>query len=137
MALGFETVDGAFGEKNHMFARFLTKQQVERRSFTWGRGKGTTAAGLTGGTFFSLAAIETGQRGQIPLYTSEWFNEAVPPDILKARSVVGLKVDGGQLYICRQGENWIPLGGYGGQTLAVTLTLRMGEIGPAVPDNLW
>jgi len=99
MDAGVETVNGAFGEKNHILARFLTKDQVERRSFTWGRGKNHTR--------FAIAAILHGTRSQIPDWDvfGDWYNPVVPTAILAGRSI-GISDTGGP----------------------VTLTLRIGTI---------
>jgi len=133
-AAGFETVNGYFREENHVFYRWLTASQVKNVRVTWGRGRGTMAAGLTGGTFFALAAIRHGAAGEIPPYTREWFNEIVPADILAARTCFGVKIVGGRRYENRDRENWTDAGGYGGGTLPVTLSLEIGVIGPPVRD---
>ena len=76
---GVETVNGYFGEKNHIFYRYLTAGQVERVSISWGRG--------TLETHFAIAAIVHGTRGLIPNYEARWWNQAVPAEILAARAI--------------------------------------------------
>jgi len=76
---GVETVNDFFGEKNHVFFRYLTAAQVERVAVSWGRGDSQT--------HFAIAAIVHGSRGLIPEYVARWWNAAVPESILAARSI--------------------------------------------------
>jgi len=134
-AVGFETVDGAFGEKNHIFHRFLTARQVQNVRITWGRGKtADIGSANAAGTFLAIAAIPHGTRGQIPHYTPEWFNEAIPSDMVAARTCFGVKVDNGHRYENRELGKWVDVGEYDLKPLTVTLTLKIGVIGPAVRD---
>jgi len=76
---GVETVNEFYGEKNHIFYRYLTAAQVGRVRVSWGRGDTET--------HFAIAAILTGTRGLIPEYVAVWWNRAVPESILAARSI--------------------------------------------------
>jgi len=78
---GVETVNGYFGEKNHIFGEGLTRAQVQDMSWSWGRGNAQT--------YFALAAILHGTRDQIPDWEGGWWNTMIPSSILAARSIGG------------------------------------------------
>jgi len=85
---GVETVNGFFGEKNHIFAAGLTKEQVNAGSWTWGRG--------TTETHFAIAAILAGTRNRIPDWEGLWYNTMLPASIMVARSI-GENASGGPI----------------------------------------
>jgi len=96
---GVETVNGFYGEKNHVFAEWLTAAQVELGEWTWGRGANET--------YFAIAAIVHGTREMIPDWDipGQWWNPMLPPEIIAARSL-----------------------GYSAAGGPVTLTLRIGVL---------
>jgi len=79
--VGVETVNGYFGEKNHICGQWLTRGQVAAGSWSWGRGSAQT--------YFAVAAILSGTRDMIPSWESGWWNTAIPSSILAARSIGG------------------------------------------------
>ena len=85
---GVETVNGYFGEKNHLFGQWLTREQVEAGEWTWGRGSNQT--------HFAVAAIVHGTREQMPDWTGLWWNTMIPNSILAARSI-GENATGGPI----------------------------------------
>ena len=79
---GVETVNGYFGEENHVLSSGLAREQIESRSWTWGRGSTHTR--------FAIAVIRHGApRDWAETFAPVWWNCLIPQDELYARSLGG------------------------------------------------
>ena len=77
---GIETVNGFFGEMNHVLASGLTREEIENGEWCWGRGNADTR--------FALAVTEHDDERDWPLtFPPLWWNFRIPEDDIFARSI--------------------------------------------------
>lgn len=78
--VGVETVNGYFGEQNHVLSSGVTRGAIEAGSWTWGRGSSHTR--------FAIAVVRHDHpRDWTETFAPVWWNYTIPDNEVFARAV--------------------------------------------------